>query len=232
MLSPQYLVLISICLSTASLFQLAACTTNLATNDRPEDITDLNIDPDQKALPAENVAASDVQIKDDNLSAEKNSTDGSSDRLPGPLPPTPTVDEIDSQADSRDAAPVEPDAPIYDEVQHGPDGAGDLNVEVGSGPQLRFIKAAELNIREKPNRYSKIVGNLREGQAVRVKIQGDWAQLDEDRWIRSRWLVKKRSKQFSKVGNKSTSRKIKAKSKRPKKKNGVKKSEKKRQISN
>lgn len=232
MLIPQHLVLISICLSLAGLLQLAACTTNLATNDRPEDITDLNIDPDQKALPAENESGSDVRTKSDDISVEKNSTDNSSDGSPVPLPPTPTVDEIGSQADSGGAAPVEPDAPIYDEVQHGADGVADLNGEVGSGPQLRFIKAAELNIREKPNRYSKIVGNLREGQAVRVKIQGDWAQLDEDRWIRSRWLVKKRPKQFSKIGNKSTSRKIKVKSKKPKKKNGVKKSEKKRQISN
>lgn len=232
MLSSQYLVLISICLSTASLLQVAACTTTVATKDRQEDITDLNIDPDQKALPAESAAASDVQMKGDDLSVDKNSTDSSSDKSTAPLSPTPTVDEIDSQVDSRNGGPVEPDAPVYDEIQQTPDGAADQGSEVGSGPQLRFIKAAELNIREKPNRYSKIIGNLREGQAVRVKIQGDWAQLDEGRWIRSRWLVKKRPKQYSTSSNKSTSRKAKPKSKKLKKKNGVKKSGKKRQISN
>jgi hypothetical protein len=62
--------------------------------------------------------------------------------------------------------------------------------EVGSGPQVRYIKAAILNIRAEPNRRAKNFGLLRGYDKVHVKINGDWAELEDGQWIRSRWLVK------------------------------------------
>jgi len=67
---------------------------------------------------------------------------------------------------------------------------------IGSGPEVRFIKADQLHLRAEPNRFSKSIGLIFGGDEVHVKIQGDWAQLDEGRWIRSRWLVKKRQERF------------------------------------
>ena len=63
--------------------------------------------------------------------------------------------------------------------------------EVGSGKQTRYIKADRLNIREKPNRFSKVVGELQHGDQVHVTIRGAWAKLEDGQWIRSRWLIKK-----------------------------------------
>lgn len=67
---------------------------------------------------------------------------------------------------------------------------------LGSGKQVRFIKADQLYIRSKPDRTSRSIGVVRGGEEVHVTIQGGWAKLDDGRWIRSRWLVKKRPKQF------------------------------------
>jgi predicted lipid-binding transport protein (Tim44 family) len=61
---------------------------------------------------------------------------------------------------------------------------------IGTGQEVRFIKAEQLFIRVKPNRYSKSLGIVRGGDEVRVTIQGDWAKLDDGQYIRSRWLVK------------------------------------------
>jgi hypothetical protein len=67
---------------------------------------------------------------------------------------------------------------------------------IGSGPEVRYIKADQLYIRSEPNRFSNSIGLVHGGDEVHVQIQGDWAKLDEGRWIRSRWLVKKRPNRF------------------------------------
>jgi len=172
--------------------QLGACTTKPDSATSHDDITDLNIDPDQKALPAEGGLSASPKGTDNPESTPDQLTADSKTEVTGDVPPTPTLDELRSGSSVPDPAPVAPEAPIYREA----DQAVDSQEEIGSGPQSRFIKAAELNIREEPNRYSKIVGKLRGGQRVRVKIHGGWAQLDKKRWIRSRWLTKKPPKEF------------------------------------
>ena len=66
----------------------------------------------------------------------------------------------------------------------------------GSGPQVRYVKATELNIRTQPNRFAKIVGLIKGGAEVRVSLHGGWAKLNDGEWIRSRWLVKSRPAKF------------------------------------
>lgn len=66
----------------------------------------------------------------------------------------------------------------------------------GTGKQKRFIKADQLHIRVQPDRYSKSIGIMYGGDEVHVTIRGDWAKLEEGKWIRSRWLVKTMPKKF------------------------------------
>ena len=153
-----------------------ACSKKSAVDPQSDDLADLRIDPDQKALPA--------QVGNDSISAIKPTTAETTDS--SVVPPTPTAQELNSAGESVVAEAVEPEPPLQRNIPE-PSDAGEVT---GTGPQIRYIKAAELNIRQEPNRYSKIVGRLLGGAKVRVKIQGGWARLDEDRWIRSRWLVK------------------------------------------
>jgi uncharacterized protein YgiM (DUF1202 family) len=135
-----------------------------------DDLSDLSIDPDQPAIPA---SAS--------VSESGNSK---------VIPPTPRIEDLEGRASSVEDAPVEPEPPLD---QSAP-GSGTASSRFGSGPQVRYIKSVELNVREKPDRHSKIVGVLKGGDKVRVQIKSGWAKLDEGRWIRSKWLVKRKPK--------------------------------------
>jgi hypothetical protein len=64
--------------------------------------------------------------------------------------------------------------------------------KLGSGPTKLYVRAGQMNIRVKPDRHSKILGLIYGGDEVHVTLMGDWAMLDEGRWIRSRWLTKDR----------------------------------------
>ena len=139
------------------------------------------IDPDQKAIPKDvpvETKDSDVPPQEPQARAENNSE------------AKPTTD-VSSEDTSAQAASDYHPREATDEVP-----VGSPN-KVGTGPQTRFIKAATLNIRVQPNRFSKIVGTLKGGDEVHVKIHDGWAKLEEGRWIRSRWLVKSPPSGFS-----------------------------------
>jgi hypothetical protein len=172
--------------------EFSACASKPDAGNRNDDLADLNIDPDQKAMPAgAPTSAPDKDVGGQAPTVDQETT-GLTNETSTDVPPTPTVEELRSNTDGEVTESVEPEAPMYQES--GPTGAE--QGDVGSGPQTRFIKAAELNIREQPNRYSKIVGKLRGGQRVRVQIKGGWARLEPNRWIRSRWLTKIKPKEY------------------------------------
>ena len=109
--------------------------------------------------------------------------------LPKEAPVGDALSNVLSSAPSN--ATVEPEAPLQAAASIPREGSSARPPkEVGSGPQVRYIKAAILNIRAEPNRYSKILGLLRGYDKVHVKINRDWAELEAGQWIRSRWLVK------------------------------------------
>jgi hypothetical protein len=171
-----------------------------------DDLSDLSIDPDQPAIPADASGGesgnSDTARSLDTPSAKQ------SDKSVDVIPPTPRIEDLEGDRPSAEDAPVEPEPPLDQSV---PD-SGTTSSRFGSGPQVRYIKAAELNVREKPDRYSKIVGVLKGGDKVRVQIKGGWAKLDEGRWIRSRWLVKHRpSGAFSKDSDQEGAQPVKQK---------------------
>lgn len=196
--------------------ELSACASKPDAGSRNADLADLNIDPDQKALPAGESPNAPVKDIEGQAPTVDQKTTGSSSESSTEVPPTPTVDELQSNTDGQATESVEPEAPMYQES--GPTGAE--QGDVGSGPQTRFIKAAELNIREQPNRYSKIVGKLRGGQRVRVQIKGGWARLEPNRWIRSRWLIKSQPREYMTSDDSAS----KSKLSRTKKKSAVGKS--------
>ncbi len=141
--------------------------------------SDLFIDPDKRALPKES---------SDDLSS-KPVSDVTLDGSVGALP----------QANQPESKMPKPSArsPKQEVVSGGTKkGASDQRI-MGAGTQKRFVKAAELNIRAEPNRFSKIVGRLAGGDEVLVTIEGGWAKLSEGQWIRSRWLVKKSPRRFA-----------------------------------
>ncbi|MEI6397783.1 MAG: SH3 domain-containing protein [Pseudomonadota bacterium] len=167
------------------------------------------IDPDQKAIPKDEP----VLPKD---------TDG-----PAPEPQAKSESSSESNPDAkpvRDATldvrsgQVVPESPL-------PEATTDASApaKVGSGPQKKFIEAATLNIRSQPNRFSKIVGSLKGGDEVHVKIHGGWAKLDEGQWIRSRWLVKSRPSSFSNATDEDSAKPVKRSKAHNTKKNKSKK---------
>lgn len=153
-----------------------------------DDLSDLSIDPDQPAIPA------DASVSESGNSDAARSLDApsakQSNKPVDAIPPTPRIEDLEGDHSSAEGAPVEPEPPLDQSISD----SGTASSRFGSGPQVRYIKSAELNVREKPDRYSKIVGVLKEGDKVRVHIKGGWAKLDEGRWIRSRWLVKRKPK--------------------------------------
>jgi hypothetical protein len=204
--------------------QIFSCTTKTSIGSQSEDVSQLDIDPDQKALPAESDLDTAVDIMED---MDEVST----------VSPTPTIEELNNEELNNDeesgprerleAAEVEPDAPLYQQSEE----SFANEMELGSGSAVRYIKAAELNIRERPDRKSAIVGKLRGGQRVKVDIRGGWARLEPDRWIRSKWLSKKQThKSVEKNNARGPGKKLKAN--RPKKKSAAKKLKKKRVQTN
>jgi uncharacterized protein YgiM (DUF1202 family) len=153
-----------------------------------DDLSDLSIDPDQPAIPAD---ASGGEPKNSavtrNLDEASAKQSNKSDEV---IPPTPRIEDLEGDRSSVEDTPVAPEPPLDQSVPS----SGAASPRFGSGPQVRYIKSTELNVREKPDRYSKIVGVLKGGDKVRVQIKGGWAKLDEGRWIRSRWLVKHKPK--------------------------------------
>ncbi len=128
---------------------------------------DVNIDPDAVALPkeSEKVVEEVPQAKINPLVVVSQT-------------PTP-VEEVEAKK-----APVE-----VATVNEAPKTV--KNKIEGKGTQVKFIKAEQINIRSKPNRYSKILGLLHFGDEVHVEeVNADWAKLDDGRYIRTRWLVK------------------------------------------
>lgn len=151
-----------------------------------DDLSDLSIDPDQPAIPAD-ASGGESGNSDAGRNLDAPSTK-QSNKAVDDIPPTPSIEELEGGRSSAEDAPVEPEPPLDQSL---PD-SGAASSRFGSGPQVRYIKAAELNVREKPDRYSKIVGVLKGGDKVRVQLKGGWAKLDDGRWIRSRWLVKRK----------------------------------------
>jgi uncharacterized protein YgiM (DUF1202 family) len=152
------------------------------------------IDPDQKALPKD-------------LPAQPNDTDSQRQDSPAKAESNP-----DSTSESKPSTEVSAEGNVEQVAPEGPPAEATADVpaasraKAGTGPQTRFIKAATLNIRSQPNRFSKIVGSLKGGDEVHVKIHDGWAKLEEGRWIRSRWLVKSRPSGFSDAGDEGSAK--------------------------
>lgn len=186
-------------LIVGGVWMLVAGTIGCTKNEPGEPVANdpyVGIDPDQKALPkdlpsepAKSVSDATLQgdgrtivegdpTHDARVNAPLTPPDGSSP-IPPPAEPTLTP-SADATNVSNDTTGVSSTGPRV----------------VGNGPETRFIKAWELNIRSQPNRFSKIVGRLNGGDEVHVSIHGGWAKLEDGRWIRSRWLVKSRPRKF------------------------------------
>jgi hypothetical protein len=201
---------------------LAACSKTQPSEPVSGDAPIANIDPDQKAMPTDlPPEPAKMPVTDTTLDGKGEQIAAGSSPAPTPTatapvqtpesqttpPPTPSVNETTASepAPAVEAAPAD----VADtNVASNPD-------KVGSGPQTRFIKAWELNIRSEPNRFSKIIGHLKGGDEVHVKIHGGWAKLDDGRWIRSRWLVKVRPAKF--VGAPGEESEVKPRAHKPRK---------------
>ncbi len=167
------------------------------------------IDPDQKAIPK------DVPVQPKNTEGPASEPQVKPETIPESNSESKPV--TDTTLDGR-GEQVVPDGP-------SPEATTDTSApaKVGSGPQKRFIKATTLNIRSQPNRLSKIVGSLKGGDEVHVKIRDGWAKLDEGQWIRSRWLVKSRPSTFSSSTDDESAKPVKRAKARTKKKKKSKK---------
>lgn len=160
---------------------------------------ELVIDPNAPALPPEDFGT--MAVTKDSLIAQRPVSTGmiqKNDDVIVPIvnPPETAVINEPSTPAPESVAKIQADHEVLKSQAALAKRPRGVFKTVGSGPQVRFIKADQLYIRVKPDRYSKALGLLYGGDEVHVKIQGDWAMLDEGRWIRSRWLVKKRPKQF------------------------------------
>jgi hypothetical protein len=174
---PRFFALLMMALSVVTFI---ACTKPAPQEPLTEDETFRNLDPDQKALPKdEPLDVATKPVTDTTLDGDGTLiAPGAESTAVEPKP------KFDGKNDARGSFP-EPES----------------RRPVGSGGQKRFIKASEMNIRAQPNRHSKVVGRLVGGDEVRVTIHGGWAKLEDGQWIRSRWLVKKRPKQFDRVAD-------------------------------
>lgn len=144
----------------------------------------VGIDPDRKAMPkdgttgaAETTTDASASVVEQDIAQASPSENSSVDSAAQSPAPTPPVEEISQSLDAG-ISPSDSQSSV------------DSGSSEGSGPQVRYIKAFEINIRSKPNRHSKIVGRLKGGTLVKVSIHGGWSKLDDGRWIRTRWLVK------------------------------------------
>lgn len=64
------------------------------------------------------------------------------------------------------------------------------------GKQRLFVKAIKLHIRMRPDRHSLSVGFKYGGDVVDVMIDGDWAKLEDGKWLRTRWLASEKPKEL------------------------------------
>lgn len=209
---------------SGSIASLAIFSCSQSKPDEPvaRPVMPMQIDPDQKALPKDapvgdapsnvlsNAPSNVLSNVPANVLPNKPQNEGETGVQADAVPPTPTIDELkskesgsnmsaqsDSSNEGSSSATVEPEALLQAAASIPREGGSARPPkEVGSGPQVRYIKAAILNIRAEPNRYSKILGLLRGYDKVHVKINGYWAELEAGQWIRSRWLVKNQPKKI------------------------------------
>jgi uncharacterized protein YgiM (DUF1202 family) len=81
----------------------------------------------------------------------------------------------------------------------------------GKGKAKRVVKAFQLNVRQKPSRFSRIVGRVQKGDVVKVTFKGKWARLGEGQWVRSSHLSKVSTPKSKAAVKKARHRKVKAK---------------------
>lgn len=169
----------------------------------------LVLDPNAPALPYEGVTLDEIESEQPKVVTNTTSSnvaeiddqslliEDTQKRVLADADTEKTIDALQGVPNSEDALGTD-GAEENVEALAVSDGARPRGVFVttGSGPQRRYIKADQIHIRISPDRYSRSVGFLYGGDEVRVRIEGDWAKLDEGRWVRSRWLVKKRPTRF------------------------------------
>jgi hypothetical protein len=64
------------------------------------------------------------------------------------------------------------------------------NAAVGSGKSVtRCVKTAVLNVRAKPDRFSKSVRTISKGEALQVEMMGGWARISDGEFVRSKHLT-------------------------------------------
>ena len=175
-----------------------ACAKSGPTEPVSPDVMIGRIDPDQKALPKEApVDVASTPVTDVTLDGKGETiAPGLEANAVAPTPTaTPTVEQLTNHESSATTLGLSP-ALTAEASSPGSKVAAESGRRIGSGGQTRFVKASELNIRSQPNRFSKIVGQLVGGDEVHVTMHGAWAKLEDGRWIRSRWLVKKPTSKF------------------------------------
>lgn len=105
----------------------------------------------------------------------------------GETPSQATQDYIDAFNDRPDYKPAatQPDSPKKESVEE----TGSAVAE-GDGSRKMIVNIQRINIRSKPNRFSKIVGELRKGDVIMVDIDQSigWGKISEGRYIRARHL--------------------------------------------
>lgn len=165
-----------------------SCCSSSSEDDDLDDLSGLPVDANHQAAASEfsggNLGGDVARFKDtDSLSRQSGKV----------IEGGPPARELENSALSSQSVlehNAKPDLPIDQSTNVSlPSSSG-----YGSGSQVLFINAAMLNVREKPDRRSKIVGALKGGDMVKVEIEGGWARLDEGRWIRTRWLVRQKPK--------------------------------------
>lgn len=62
--------------------------------------------------------------------------------------------------------------------------------------QTLYVTAVQLHIRSRPDRFSPSVGYKFGGDKVMVKVKGDWSELGDGKWLRTRWLSSDFPEQF------------------------------------
>lgn len=70
---------------------------------------------------------------------------------------------------------------------------------IGFGKTQMYVNGQQINIRINPNRFSKSIGMVYGGQPVMVTMNGDWAKLEDGKWLRTRWLSVKKPSKFKQV---------------------------------
>lgn len=169
----------------------------------------VEIDPYAPAEPAAPVALADSSATQGDSGATTNDVQNTGSDKPVP------VDEMIAAGDqakaARNAQPEEeeqadpisrdyseafnpdpgykPAAPLAGQGRGAPN-AGEPGKVRGTGAKLMVITVERINIRTSPDRRSRIIGELRKGDRVRVDIDAEagWAKLADGEFIRARHL--------------------------------------------